>query len=68
MKVTIDIPENKYKFFMDLVRNLGFNQVEEDFIIPEEHKAIVRERTVKSKENPDRLLDWDDVQDNFKFD
>jgi len=67
MKITLDIPDNKYQFFLELVKNLGFDQ-SEDIHIPEEHKAIVRERTLKSKENPDRLLDWDDVQDNFKFD
>lgn len=52
---------------MELVNNLGFDKPEE-IHIPEEHKAIVRERTLKSKANPDRLLDWDQVQDNFKFD
>ena len=66
-QVTINVPDNKYQFFMDLVSNLGFNKTE-GYIISEEHKAIVRERTLKSKENPNRLLDWDDVQDNFKFD
>jgi len=66
-QVTLNIPDNKYQFFLELVRNLGFDK-QEDIHIPEEHKDIVRERTLKSKENPDRLLDWDDVQDNFQFD
>ncbi len=52
---------------MELIRNLGFDKPE-DIHIPEEHKAIVRERTHKSKANPDRLIDWDDVQDNFRLD
>ncbi len=66
-QVTLNIPDNKYQFFMELVRNLGFDKPE-DICIPEEHKAIVRERTLKSKANPDRLLDWNQVQDNFRFD
>jgi hypothetical protein len=65
-QVILNIPDNKYQFFIELVRNLGFDKAEE-LDIPEEHKAIVRERTLKSKENPDRLLDWDQVQDEFRF-
>ncbi|MEQ6120504.1 hypothetical protein [Reichenbachiella sp. MALMAid0571] len=67
-QVTLNIPDSKYQFFIELVKNLGFDKAEELDIIPEEHKAIVRERSLKSKENPDRLLDWDQVQDNFRFD
>ncbi len=66
-QVTLNIPDNKYQFFIELVNNLGFDKPE-DIHIPEEHKTIVRERTLKSKANPDRLLDWDQVQDNFRFD
>ena len=65
-QVTLNIPDNKYQFFIELVSNLGFVKTEE-LDIPEEHKAIVRERNLKSKENPDRLLDWDQVQDEFRF-
>ncbi len=65
-QVILNIPDNKYQFFIELIRNLGFDKAEEHDI-PEEHKAIVRERTLKSKENPERLLDWDQVQDKFRF-
>ena len=37
-------------------------------IIPDWHKEIVLERIQKSEENPERLLDWDDVKDNFILD
>ena len=67
MRITLDIPDNKYQFFLELVRNLGFDKpIEID--IPEEHKAIVRKRIQKSEQNPDRLLDWEQVQDNFNLD
>lgn len=33
----------------------------EDMEIPVEHQRIVLERLEKSKENPERLLDWDEV-------
>lgn len=37
----------------------------EPFQIPEEHKAIVLDRIAKSKANPGRLLDWDEVSKNL---
>lgn len=33
--------------------------------IPNEHQKIVIERIEKSKENPERLLDWDEVSKNL---
>ncbi len=66
-EVTLKIPDKKLGFFMELIKQLGF-EVAEKVEIPEEHKAIVRERIKKSDQNPDRLLDWDQVQDNFRFD
>ncbi|KOH46372.1 addiction module protein [Sunxiuqinia dokdonensis] len=65
-EVTLKIPDKKFGFFMELVKQLGI-EVAEDMEIPEEHKAIVRERIKKSAQNPERLLDWDEVKDNFKF-
>ena len=66
-KVTLHIPDNQYSFFLELVQKLGFAKIEEP-AIPEEHKEIVRERMKKSKQTPDRLLDWEHVQDNFRLD
>ncbi|WP_310558232.1 addiction module protein [Flavobacterium sp.] len=33
----------------------------EDMQIPVEHQRIVLDRMAKSKANPERLLDWDEV-------
>ena len=33
--------------------------------IPIEHQKIVLERVEKSKTNPERLLDWDEVSKNL---
>ena len=33
--------------------------------IPIEHQKIVMDRISKSKTNPERLLDWDEVSKNF---
>ncbi len=60
-EVTLRIPENKFDFFMELIKNLGL-EVTENIEIPEAHKAIVRERMNKSLESPERLLDWDQAE------
>ena len=65
-EITLKIPDKKVDFFMELVKELGF-EVQEEIEIPEEHKNIVRERIRTSKENPDQLLNWDDVKDSFDF-
>jgi len=66
-EVTLKIPENRLTFFMELVEQLGF-EVAGELEISEEHKAIVRDRIKISDEIPERLLDWEQVQDNFQLD
>lgn len=63
-EVTLKIPDNKYSFFMELVGNLGFEKVE-DIDIPEEHKAIVRERIKNSK--PGELIPWQEARKQLRF-
>ena len=66
-EITLKVPDKKFDFFMELVKHLGF-EAAGDMEIPEEHKAIVRERIKQSDQNPERLLEWDEVKDNFRFD
>ena len=63
-QVTLRIPDSKYHFFMELVRNLGFEKAE-DLDIPEEHKAIVRERIKNSK--PEELIPWQEARKQLRF-
>lgn len=35
---------------------------EQEILIPEEHKDIVRQRIKASEQDPSRLLKWDDVK------
>ncbi|ERM83189.1 hypothetical protein P872_16840 [Rhodonellum psychrophilum GCM71 = DSM 17998] len=65
-EVTLRIPDDKYDFFMELFEQLGLEK-SDDFEIPEAHKEIVRERIRKSEENPEILLNWEDVKDTFKL-
>lgn len=67
--ITLQIPENKYAFFMELLRNFDFVKIEDEAEteIPEEHKEIVRERIKKSANDPSRLQKWDDIKREMKF-
>lgn len=66
--VTVHIPENKYPFFMELLKSFEYLTVEEgDLEISEEHKNIVRERIKASDADPSRLLDWDKAKHQLKF-
>lgn len=63
-QVILNIPESKFQFFMELVKNLGFVKTSV-LEIPEEHKRIVRKRISDSTKNPERLLDWDEVKNDY---
>ncbi|WP_373494969.1 addiction module protein [Aquiflexum sp.] len=65
-EVTLKIPEEKFEFYLELFEQLGL-ETEFEYEIPEEHKEIVRERIRNANENPDQLLDWDEVKDDFDF-
>jgi len=66
-EITLKIPDDKIDFYMELFERLGL-QIQEDFDIPDAHIELVRERIRKSDENPDLLLNWEDVKDSFKLD
>jgi hypothetical protein len=66
-QVTLNLPENKFEFFMELVKNLGFVNVNE-VVISEEQKQLIRNRIAASINDPERLYDWDDVKNEFKLD
>jgi hypothetical protein len=63
-QITLNIPENKYEFFLELVQNLGFEATEK-ITIPEEHKNIVRSRILKSK--PEKLVPWSAARKQLRF-
>lgn len=67
-EIILKVPDHKVDFVLELFEQLGLEASSEVVEIPEEHKAIVRERIRKSKENPERLLNWDQVKDSFRLD
>ena len=48
-QITLDIPDNKLQFFMELIESLDFIHLEQIDDVPEEHKRIVLERIRKSE-------------------
>ncbi|MDT0642935.1 hypothetical protein RM553_08840 [Zunongwangia sp. F363] len=66
-EVTLKIPDKKLRFFLELVEQLGFEISKESIPPSEEHKSTVRKRIEQSQQNPERLLEWENVQENFKF-
>jgi len=61
--ITLHIPENKYSFFIELLKNFDYVKVEENEMgIPEEHKNIVRQRMKASEADPSRRLNWDEAK------
>ncbi len=63
-EVTLKIPDKKLNFFMELIKQLGF-EVSEEVDIPEEHKAIVRERIKTAK--AEDMVPWKDARKQFTF-
>ncbi len=66
-EIILRIPDDKVDFVLELIEELGLEKTDE-LEIPEAHKEIIRERIRKSKENPDRLLNWEEVKDTFRVD
>lgn len=62
-EVLLKIPDKKYNFFMELITQLGF-EVAEVVEIPEEHKAIVRERIRTAR--PEEMVPWKEARKQFR--
>jgi Putative addiction module component len=67
MKLTIHIKENKAAFFLELLQNfkdfITIEKVQEGESEPlsKEHQAILDARLKSYRDNPDGLLDWEEV-------
>jgi len=64
-ELILEIQENNYPFFMELLKNFDFVKVKNQNEIPEEHKKIVRERIKNHDKDRSLLVDWDSVKDTL---
>lgn len=65
-EVTIKVPDSKLEFLKELMSQLGF-EVSEPFEVPDWQIEEVRKRIKLSEENPENLLEWDEVKGSFNF-
>lgn len=63
-KVTLHVPDQKFDFFVNLIKELGF-EISENLDIPEEHKQIVRERI--ESENPEERVSWESARKRLEY-
>ena len=62
MTITLNFPDSKAAFILELLQNLKFVHIEKEDDIPAWHKAILDERNAEYEQNPDDLIDWEDIQ------
>lgn len=70
-QVTVEIPDNKLSFFIELVERLGFAQVEKlpaPLVLTEQQKNLVEAERNKMKANPDSMIDWEQARNMLKTD
>jgi hypothetical protein len=63
-QITLNIPEQQVEFFMNLIKRLGFEALQDN--IPEEHKKIVRDR-IKNTNTQD-YVSWESIENQITFD
>jgi hypothetical protein len=66
-QITIQIPEKKVSFMMELLQNFDFVKIDtlligKGFTLTESQKEAVEIERAKSKNDRDYLLDWDRVK------
>lgn len=64
-EIILKIPDQKVDFVLELIEQLGLEVSSEEMEIPEEHKAIVRERIKTAK--PEDMVPWEEARKQFTF-
>jgi hypothetical protein len=72
-KISIHIPDTQVSFMMELLQKFDFVKIDnpttdKSFTLSAEQKALVEVERIKAKNNPDYLLDWDNVKDTLIVD
>ena len=63
-EITLKVPEKKLGFFIELVKQLGF-EIAAEIEVPDAHKSIVRER-IKTT-NLEEIIPWDEARKKLRF-
>jgi putative addiction module component (TIGR02574 family) len=64
MQLTLEVQEDKLAFFLELIRNFSFIQLNEadKLLLSEELLAIVEERLAAYEAAPDNVITWEQVR------
>ena len=65
-QVTVNIPEGKFDFFMELIRNLGINTADVITDIPKWQKDLSLERAAELEKDPSKAIDFDSMIDGLE--
>lgn len=68
MQLTLNIPDNKLSFFMELVDSLGFVRLEHTEGLTSIQKELVDAEIRKAKENPEYMLNFDEAWKTLNLD
>lgn len=64
-QITINIPENMYGFFMELIQKLGLEKVENEIVdIPDWQKREVISRMEST--SPEEYLTWEEIENQLE--
>ena len=69
--ISLNIPDNKFPFFMELIQNLGFVEMTDadtTYKLTEEQLQLVEEERRKVAEDPGYALDWDEARKTLRLD
>lgn len=68
-QITLDIPDNKLAFFMELVKNLGFVKLNSaSGLLSEEQIGLIEEARKKAREHPESATDWELAMQKIDWD
>ncbi len=62
MTITLNFPDSKAAFIIELLQNLKFVHIEKDEDLSDWHKEILDERNAEYEQNPNDLIDWVTIQ------
>jgi len=60
-QVTLNIPDGKFEFFMELFQNLGLS-TDEEFTLTKKHLEILNERRLNRMSGKSTTHSWEDVK------
>ena len=65
-QVTVNIPEGKFEFFMELFRSLGISTYDDIANVPQWQKDLTLKRLAELEKDPSKAIDFDSMLDDLE--